>query len=247
MSDPQAETTEARAAREDHGLVRFVSVLALVAAILTSVFTAIGLIAILAGQPTLVDIPVIAHAPTLPAGIQDITGPTAEIAGGPDHLALTVAGLSIETRLLLAAGLLLGGATFAIIALLVRRLACSVLDDDAYGGVASRAIGASAVVLALGWFAASILNQLGAWHAGVEALQIDDWTASGPARDILIASTNATDLSLFGWPEPSFAVTFEFTPLLVALALGCIAAIFRAGERLRVRAERAEADAEGLV
>ena len=230
---------------ENAGLLRFVAGLALIAAILAAAGTVFGVIATLAGQPTTVDVPVSGFVPTLPAGVSQVDGPTASIDGGADHLELTIAGLSLTTRILLSLGTLFGGATFVTIALLVRRLARSAITDDAYRGVASQVLWISASVLAVGTFVQSVLTQFGAYGAGVEALQITGYAATGSAGEVL----NATDrgLQTFGWPDPSFALSFEFTPLLIALALACIAAIFREGERLRIRAERAEADVAGLV
>lgn len=230
---------------ENAGLLRFVAGLALVAAILAAAGTVVGVIATLVGQPTAVDVPISGFVPTLPAGVSQVDGPTASIDGGADHLKLTIAGLSMTTRILLSLGTLFGGATFVTIALLVRRLARAAITDDAYRGVASRVLWISASVLAVGTFVQSVFTQLGAYGAGVEALQITGYATTGPAGQVLNSGDGG--LQVFGWPDPSFAFSFEFTPLLIALALGCIAAIFREGERLRIRAERAEADVAGLV
>jgi hypothetical protein len=220
---------------ENAGLLRLVSGLAIVAAALATIGTLIGVIATVVGQAVPVEIPIATWTPQLPAGVS-ADGPTATIEGGTDHLELAVAGLSAGTRALLAAGQLVGGAAFITIALLARRLARSAIAAQAYRGIASRLLWIAAVTVLLGASVASLLTQLGGWRAGVEALQLTGWSGTGDDPGTMPA-----------WPEPVFSLTFDFTPLLIALGLACIAVVLREGERLRLRAEAAEADVEGLV
>ncbi|CAN5544449.1 hypothetical protein BH09ACT4_BH09ACT4_21740 [soil metagenome] len=228
------------------GLLRFVAGLSTGAGVRVGLVTAVGIVAALTGSGATLDVPIEARVPELPDGIVNVTGPTATITAGSDHLALTIEGLSIGTRILLASGQLFGGITFVVIALLVGRLARSGVGSEAYRGIASRSIAASAVVLVIGTALSSLLSQLAAWRGGVEALSISGWTASGATADLL-QSSDSIGLGALGWPEPSFALQFDFLPLLIGLALGALAVILQEGERLRVRAERAEADVEGLV
>lgn len=220
---------------ENVGLLRLVAGLAVVAAALAAIGTLVGVVATTVGQAVPVEIPVATWAPQLPAGVT-ADGPTATIEGGTDHLALAVSGLSAGTRTLLAVGQLIGGAAFITIALLARRLARSAIAAEAYRGVASRLLWIAAVTVLLGSSVASLLTQLGGWRAGVEALQLTGWTGTGDDPGTMPA-----------WPEPVFSLTFDFTPLLISLGLACIAVVLREGERLRLRAEAAEADVEGLV
>ncbi|HTL40783.1 MAG TPA: hypothetical protein VL294_04870 [Pseudolysinimonas sp.] len=220
---------------ENVGLLRLVAGLAVVAAALAAIGTLVGVVATAVGQAVPVEIPVATWAPQLPAGVT-ADGPTATIEDGTDHLALAVSGLSAGTRTLLAVGQLVGGAAFITIALLARRLARSAIAADAYRGVASRLLWIAAVTVLLGASVASLLTQLGGWRAGVEALQLTGWTGTGDDPGAMPA-----------WPEPVFSLTFDFTPLLISLGLACIAVVLREGERLRLRAEAAEADVEGLV
>ena len=233
-----------QAGPENAGLLRFVAVFALVAAGFAAVGAAVGVIATLAGRAVSVDVPIADFLPTLPSDVTEVDGPTATIVGGADHLALTIGDLSITTRVLLSLGLLVGGATFVAIALSVRRLARSAIADDAYRGVASRVLWIAASVLAVGTFVQGVLTQLGAYGAGVEALQISGYAADGPAGQLV---SDDRGLEVFGWPQPEFALSIDFTPLMIALAIACVAAILREGERLRVRAEAAEAEIAGLV
>src|ERR1700712_4162204 len=117
--------------RSDLGLVRFVSGLALVSAEVIGLVTFVGVALMFGGQDTSVSVPVEAQVPRLPPGIFDVDGPTATIVGGADHLQLSILGLSIGTRIVLGLGQVAGGATFVLIALLVRRLARSAIAADA--------------------------------------------------------------------------------------------------------------------
>jgi hypothetical protein len=227
------------------GLLRFVGGLSVVFAFIVGLFTIVGVVAALADAGSAVDVPIEPYGPTLPAGV-DVQGPTAVVTGGADHIEVSAVGLSVGTRVLIASGNLVAGAVFVVIALVVGHLARSALRDAAFRGTASRAIGAGAVVLALGSFVSGGLLQVAGWRAGQEVFAINSVSASGPAGD-LISDSDGADLQIFGWPQPAFSVHFEFTPLLIALALGAIALIFREGERLRLRAEAAEADVKGLV
>ena len=66
-------------------------------------------------------IPVEPEPIVVPPGVEFSEGPAAEIvAGGLDRATVTIAGLSIATRLLLAGSILAGGAMVVVIA-----LACS--------------------------------------------------------------------------------------------------------------------------
>jgi len=230
-----------RVLRSGPALVRFVVVACrvVVAVVVVWLLVTIGLT--LVSDTTTVAVPLAVHPPAVKLpGLSIDLPPASIVAGGADRATLTVTGLSWGSRLLLAGAALLKGAVAIVIVLIVGRLAGNLQTERPFGGLATPLL-RGAVVLGVGSIAWSLLESIGAFWAGQEALGVHGWGGeeSGPWVDFF--PTNAADLSYLGWPEPAlWSVTFSFFPLAAALAMALLGLAFRAGEQL-------QSDTEGLV
>jgi len=215
------------------GVVKWAGIITAVGAIAV---TALSLIDPLLNDRTTVAILLTPFQPHPAPGIT-LQGMTATIVGGGvDRATLTLAGLSWETRLLLVTSWVIQCAMWVAISWVAVRLASSLEDGDIFRDCA-RTIAKVASIVAVGGLLGSILGDLGAWRAGVEALE-----HSGGGADGAIAALDPFDnLAQYGWPEPyGFLVNIPFWPLAALLGLALIAAAFSAGHQLRQ-------DTQGLV
>ena len=192
------------------------------------IITAVGAIAVTALSlidPLLNDRTTVAICSPLPAppcSGHHLQGMTATIVGGGvDRATLTLAGLSWETRLLLVTSWVIQCAMWVAISWVAVRLASSLEDGDIFRDGA-RTIAKVASIVAVGGLLGSILGDLGAWRAGVGALE-----HSGGGADGAIAALDPFDnLAQYGWPEPRLPGEHPFW-LLAAAGLALIAAVQR--------------------
>jgi hypothetical protein len=216
---------------------------AYIALVVISVGTTVAALA--TDGPVEVDVPIAPRPVEVPDGVEFSPehSPPATIVGDPTgaSLTLSLAGLPVATRLLLGAGHVAMAATLVLLALAVWRLAGAMRDGDPFLRSVVRAVTTAAVAIGVGGSAWSVLLQLGSWNAGRDALEVNGWSGEGLAAEV-------TSLGELGWPEPAyFGLTFETWPLMIALALGAVAAVLRSGAALRDRAARLERETEGLV
>jgi len=202
---------------------------------------AVTAIPLLVDAPATVTVPLHVMAPHAARGITIDPAPAHIVGGGVDRATLELTGLSVPTRALLVASDALQAATAVLLGIIVVRLARSLAAGDPFR-VGFRSLSTASIVLLAGGTAWTVLGDLGAWRAGQEALAVPGWSAS-KAYAVLIRSTDDIDgiLSQYGWPRPAdLTLTLPLWPLGAALGLALLAAVFRAGVRLR-------RDTEGLV
>lgn len=166
-------------------------------------------------------------------------GPTASVVGGGFTTAdVSVTGLGMDARLLLAAGNLVQGLTFVVIAAVVALLCHRLLGGSPFRPLLARAMTWAAATIAAGGVAWQILLQIGGSIASRQVLEVTAWGASVPTEEIADYLFTAVDTTGLPQPYPSFQL--EFWPLLLGLALTTVAVAFR-------RSERLQRDTEGLV
>jgi hypothetical protein len=213
-------------------VTRFIAV---VYAALMLVITAVSVIMTLVSDAVDVMIPVRQFWPEPHPWITIDQGPTASVASGGFSLAeVTVSGLGTDARLLLAAGHTLQGLTFTVIALVVAVLCHRLLSGTAFKPALSRSVSITAMVIAVGGVLWQVCYWIGGSLASAQVLTVTGWQSDDPR-----AADPNFDMTT-GLPEPTFAMTIDFWPIFLGLALAAVAAAFRHGERL-------ERDTEGLV
>ena len=213
-------------------VTRFV---AIAYAALTLVFTVISVVATLISEAVEVSIPVTRFWPEPYPWITIEQGPSASVTDGGFFLAeVTAVGLGTDARLLLAAGHALQGLTLTVIAVTVALLCHRLLDGMPFRPVLSRTVNVAAVAIAVGGLLWQVCFWIGGSIASAQVLSVTGWTSDDPR-----AQDPSFDFAT-GLPEPTFAMTIDFWPLFLGLALAAVAAAFRYGERL-------QRDTEGLV
>lgn len=203
--------------------------------VLTLVITVVTVVITLASDAVGVRMPVRQFWPEAHPWITIEQGPTAFVTEGGFSLAdVTVSGLGTDARLLLAAGHALQGLTFTVIAVVVALLCHRLLRGMAFRPVLTRSINVAAAAIAAGGVLWQVCFWFGSSIASAQVLTVTGWRSDDPR-----AEDPSFDFAT-GLPEPTFALTIDFWPLFLGLALAAVAAAFRYGERL-------QRDTEGLV
>lgn len=165
--------------------------------------------------------------------------PGASVVGGGFVTAdVAVSGLGPDARIWLAAGDALQGATFALIAIVIALLCHRLLEGSPFRPALARSVMATAVTITAGGLAWQLCFGIGGSIASQQVLGLTSWSASLPSDEIadyLFRIFNRT-----GLPEATLAVSVEFWPLFLGLALAAVAIAFRHSERL-------QRDTEGLI
>jgi len=215
-------------------------VIAVAYAAITLVVTAVSVVATLVMDTVEVSIPVRQFWPEAHPWITIQEGPTATVTDGGFSLAeVTVSGLGTDVRLLIAAGNALQGLTFVVIAVAVALLAHRLLGGRAFKAALSRMVSICAVAIAAGGVLWQVCYWIGGSIASEQLLRVGGWRSHELFADDPRA-LDGFDPLVTGLPEPTFALTIDFWPLFLGLALAAVAAAFRYGERL-------QHDTEGLV
>lgn len=239
----------ARAGRDRVDLARltsFFAILTLIGAGLSMVITGYTL---LFGSEVGVTVPIEIVQARLPEGIIDPLRTATVVSGGADRATLIVAGLTLPTRLLLLVGELAGNITIGAVAIVALQAARALRDGDIFD-FAPRAIMTTAAIVVAGGLIWSIAGDIGAWRAGVEALQLYGWGAEGALAEELSNPDidTQTFLAEHGWLAPAgFTLTIPFWPLSIGLGLALVGTAFRTGQRLRTDVATLEADVDGLI
>lgn len=222
-------------------------------AVLTLIGIGIGLVAggwqSLFGKEVGVTIPVLGAQPRLPDGIVDAITMATIVGGAVDQATLFIEDLTMTTRLLLFANQLTWAVTLGAIAIVALRAAKALREGNIFG-FAPRAIMTTAIIVAVGGVAGSMLDDISAWRAGVEALQVTSFGIEGPlAHDF---DTYDGDAQLFlsehGWLTPDgLNITLPFWPLSIGVALALVGTAFRTGQQLQKDVEGLQDDVRGLI
>lgn len=208
-------------------------------AVLTFVFTVISVISTLVADAVEVKIPVRQFWPEPYPWITIDLGPTASVTEGGFSMAdVTVAGLGMDARLLLASGAAVQGLTLTVIAITVALLCHRLLTGMAFRPMLSRSINIAAIAIAAGGVLWQACFWIGGSIASAQVLTVTGWRSDDPSADDPLVTN--FDPFATGLPEPNIAFNLDFWPIMLGLALAAVAAAFRYGERL-------QRDTEGLV
>ncbi len=217
-----------------HGVARVTRVVAIAWMAIGLVGTLIETFGKLYADTVWVDLPVEGFWPSLPTAAQ-VSGATAQVtSGGFAQAAVGVAGLDDPTRIWLASGDILQGATGIAIGMVVAVLCTSVIRQNPFHGALIRGINitaASVVVGGLGW---QVCDAVAGGLASAQVLGIDGWTLHSDRM-------NWDDVNeIIGLPRPGYGWSVDFWPIWASLALLAVSAAFRHGQRL-------QKDTAGLV
>lgn len=227
--------------RDRPALLHIGRFLAFLYAGLSLIGTVVNAIAMLVNQAVEVALPVQQFWPEPYPWITLDPAPTASVVGGGFTTAdVLVTGLGTDARLLLAAGNLVQGLTFVVIAAVIGILCHRLLGGSPFRPLLARSMTWAAVAIAVGGIVWQVLLEIGGSIASRQVLEFTGWRAELPTPGMMDYvgahfETNATGLPL---PYPSFQI--EFWPLFLGLALAAVAIAFR-------RSERLQRDTEGLV
>jgi hypothetical protein len=199
--------------------------------ILTAVTTG-AVIAQLTSDVIEVALPTEPFWPVLPAGVEAVrTGGATVVGGGFTDALVSVAGVSMGARVMLAAGSLAQGVTLLAVTAAVYLLAQRMLAGEPFRPMLSRAVLGAAVALVVGGVVWQLCFGIGQSMAAQEALTITGWDWN--------ESLGLDDPSVL-MPVPRVLVTVEFWPIFTGMALAAVAAAFRHGEQL-------QSDTDGLI
>lgn len=177
--------------------------------------------------------------PTLHPSVE-LTGPTAQVSGGGFTSAdLEVTGLDLATRLVLAGGHLVQGATLVILGVAVATVCSRLRGNDPFAGAVTRAVRLAALSIIVGGLAWQVLYGIGGMLAADQVLSV-----TGVVADSGVLTGN--DPTGIGWPQPG-SFPLNLWPVWIGLALLAVTAAFRYGEKVRIDNERLQRDTEGLV
>lgn len=194
--------------------------------------TMITLISNLTASAPVMTVPVAPYWPGLLPGVEIDSGPNATVArGGFTSADVAVEGVSGTARALWAAGQALWGLIPTMIAAAIAVACFQLLAGRAFSRTVERVTLATAVIVAVGGFAASVLTDISGNLASAEL-----FTVTGAAWEEIAG----IDDPLRWWPDPTWTLELALWPLGAGLGLAALAAIFRYGSRL-------QRDTEGLV
>ena len=214
-------------------------VLAIVYAVIASIGTVVSVVTTLIGDTVAVSLPVGQFWPDVYPWITLDPAPAASVVGGGFTTAdVSVAGLGMDARLLLAAGHALEGITFVLIAVVVALLCHRLLGGSPFRPLLARSFTLTAVAIAVGGIAWQFCYGIGGSIASHQVLEVTGSNGSVPSAEI--GDYLYTALPGSGLPDPTLAVSVGFWPLLLGLALAAVAIAFRYSERL-------QRDTEGLI
>lgn len=220
-------------ANRDSAVLLITMIGAIAYAALVSVGTLWSVVSTLAAPHVDVSLPVMSFWPDPRPGVFDITGPTAQVvAGGFTVADVQVEGLDLPARTFLAAGTLVEGAVFVLLATVIAMLCRQLRSEAPFASSLTSALTGAGITLGIGGIVWQILTAIGAVLAAQQTLRIDGWASS--------TAVDPADATAHGLPEPSLAASIEFWPIFIGLALVAVAAAFRLGERL-------QSDTRGLV
>lgn len=216
-----------------------------------AVVTAIGLaLQSLVAQAVNVTIPVETFWPGIYPWVEVQQGPSATVtSGGFSSADVSIEGLDTGTRVLLAGGHALQGATVAVLAVAVAVLCHRLLANEPFRPIVARSFIVGAIALMVGGIGWQICFETAGYQAAEQALRVTAWSSQqisitgstlNPGTDSGGTPLGTFDPLTTGLPQPSMDASIEFWPIFLGLALLAVAAAFRQSERM-------QRDTEGLV
>ena len=214
--------------------IRVTRIIAFVYAAVSVVGTVAGALQNLFSETVSMRLPVKPFWPSLPSTVE-VTGTTADVVGGGfDHAVVTVAGLDTATRVWLAAGDALQGATNVVIAVVVVVLCTSIIRQDPFRPALTRGINLTATSIIVGGLGWQVCDAVAGGLASSRVLRATGWSLD-------TAEIDWTDIrQVIGLPMEGHEWTLDFWPVWVGLVLFAVAAVFRYGQKL-------QRDSDGLV
>lgn len=218
--------------RDDTATLKVVRVGALVYGVVVVLATTAAVIGQLTNDVVEVALPTQTFWPWVPEDVEIHRAGDATIVGGGFTEALvSLEGLSVNARALLALGSLAQGLTQLAVTAAVYLLAQRLLKGEPFQPVLSRAVMVAAVALIVGGILWQVCFSIGESMAARDALTIEGW-----GYPDALGIEDPTSLL----PQPTFGLTIEFWPIFTGMALAAVAAAFRRGERL-------QRDTRGLI
>jgi hypothetical protein len=229
------------ARRDRPALLHIGRFLAFLYAGLSLIGTVVNAIAMLANQAVQVALPVQQFWPEIYPWITLDPAPAASVVGGGFTTAdVLVAGLGMDARVLLAAGNLVQGLTFVVIAVVIGILCHRLLGGSPFRPLLALSMTWAAVAIAVGGIVWQILLEIGGSIASRQVLELTGWRAEAPSEAMMDYIGAHFDGYSAGLPLPYPGFHLQFWPLFLGLALAAVAIAFR-------RSERLQRDTEGLV
>lgn len=186
-------------------------------------------LSILIQSDVTITVPVVPFWPELPKGTELDMGTADMVGGGFTSADLVVTGLSTGARVLWAVSQALWWMLPAAIAALIAVACRQLLAGRPFAPVVARAASVTAVAVALGGVAASVLGDIAGSMAAYETLTFH----SGSYREVA-----GIEDAFAAWvPSPTLSVTLPFWPIAAGLAFAALAAIFRYGAKLQRETE----------
>ncbi|MGO2052730.1 hypothetical protein CQ017_13310 [Arthrobacter sp. MYb224] len=217
-------------------IVAFTRIVAIIGLVGVGVTTIASAAVLIFGGPVEVLVPVVPYWPEYP-NVTDVTPEHGEaVAAEINEVLVTASNLSLGVRLLLASGAIFEGLAGCAVILAVILLCNRLRAGVAFTPRLRRAGWLVAAILALGNTLGQFLNGFGSSLAGEETLRIDGFTSA--AQEFTAATP---------WPEPTFAIYFEFGALFLALGILVVAELVTVGLTLTTQNQRLQADTDGLV
>lgn len=195
-----------------------------------------GVVIALVESSVTVDASIQSFWPELPRGMEvdDGPGPEQLESGSMTRATLAVSDLATSTRVLLAAGIGVGGLSICAVVLVIA-LACRHLEAATpFAPVLARACGWAAGFVAVGATTAQALGSIGSSRAAEAALSWSSasWSCRGSAPEC-----PGPDELL---PVADWQLHVDLWPIGAALVLGVVAVLLRSGAAM-------QRDTEGLV
>ncbi|MFC7401397.1 hypothetical protein [Citricoccus sp. GCM10030269] len=174
-----------------------------------------------------VHLPVETFWPELPAAAQ-VSGATAHVVtGGFSQATVDVTGLEMPTRIWLASGDVLQGATNVAIGVVVAMLCTSLLRRNPFHLALIRGLNVTAMAVMVGGIGWQVCDAVAGGLASAKVLGIDGGI-------IQTDQVNWDDINhVIGLPKPGYDWSVDFWPIWAGLALLAVSAAFRYGQRLQ--------------
>ncbi|MCC2593765.1 hypothetical protein LKO27_10145 [Tessaracoccus sp. OS52] len=217
---------------EDVTVLKVVRAGSLVYGFIVGLATVVAVVGQLTSDVVDVSLPTRTFWPAPPDGVTIEPAAATVVGGGFNVAEVSVAGLSVATRAMLATGSLIQGLVFLTVIAAVYLLAQRMLQGEPFRPMLSRSLQVAAVALVSGGVLWQVFFGIGQSMAATEALQISGWTSeqrSGTFDPTMVLPQSA-----------EFMVYVQFWPVFTGLALAALAAAFRHAERL-------QRDTTGLV
>lgn len=217
---------------------RFVGI---VYATVTLIGTVITVIVTLVNDSIAVSLPVHEFWPDTYPWITMAPSPAASVVdGGFTRADVSVSGLGMDARLLLAGGHAIQGVTVVLIAVVIALLCHRLLGGTPFRPVLARSVMVTAVAISAGGIAWQVFFGLGGSVASTQTLGTTGIDNDVPTMEIRDYLDSVLDPSATGLPDPWVGMSVDFWPLFLGLALAAVAIAFRYSERL-------QRDTDGLV